>query len=95
MSRSVIGVCAFALVVSAAAAQGGLATVRDHMPASASGYLAVADVDADGDLDLITTDGGVFLNDGDGLFSAHPLSSPAVSSSSGIVGSPPLIPEGH
>jgi FG-GAP-like repeat len=72
-SRMLVG-----LVGLAAAAQGQevFGIEREMVPASAGPLQGAADFDGDGDVDLLTVMTGIYVNDGNGRFSPHPVLSP-------------------
>jgi FG-GAP-like repeat len=47
--------------------------VKDLIPGDALPVLGLADFDLDGDQDLLTNGSGVYLNDGNGWFTPHPV----------------------
>ena len=65
--------------------------MKDLIPAEAGPVLGLADFDGDGDLDLLTNGTGIYLNDGNGLFTPHPVLS-AVTTATGLFGQPPNTP---
>jgi hypothetical protein len=69
----------FFLLVGLAAAQvPAFRTVGDLIPSNAGPVLGLADFDQDGDLDLLTNGTGIYLNDGHGLFTPHPVLSAVI-----------------
>src|SRR5262245_58066051 len=68
-----------ALAVSPAGAQAPpFRFMKELIPESAGPVLGLADFDQDGDLDLLTNGTGIYLNDGNGNFTPHPVLSAVI-----------------
>jgi hypothetical protein len=87
LDRRLVGwIAALSLVCALAPAQAPpFAFVKDQIPGESGPVLGLADFDQDGDLDLLTNHTGIYLNDGHGNFTPHPVLS-AVSAGFGPQG---------